>query len=176
MRLERLANSLEFCGPLSAGLWERTRRGGLGSDIIRFAVCQRSLWLLRSVADRWSRGVRAEAHRIGKGTSHACGCVCQGQSRSSGLPDQNILGASVQAPSLVLGMWDSDAKRLTEMRHNYSSGDDTRHRSHPLVPGWALGPLSTPLLPVFHLWESRQTAGASADECDVQTCLPATGC
>lgn len=59
-----------------------------------------------------------------------CGCVCQGQSQSSQLPDLNILGMSVQAPSLrrwqhVLGMWDSDVKQLSEMRHNYSSGNDT---------------------------------------------------
>lgn len=50
--LEQLANYLELCGPLLAGLWEKTRQGRLGSDIIRFAIFKRSLWLLSGLVDR----------------------------------------------------------------------------------------------------------------------------
>lgn len=63
-----------------AGLWEKTRQGRLGSDIIRFAIFKRSLWLLSSMVDRWSRGVRAEAHRIGKGASHVWVCFPRAKS------------------------------------------------------------------------------------------------
>lgn len=62
-----------------------------------------------------------------------CGCG-QVQSHSPQLPDQNILGTSVQARSLrrwqyVVGTWDSDVKQLTEMRYHDGSRDDTWHRS-----------------------------------------------
>lgn len=33
-----LTDYLELCGHLLAGLWETTRQGRMGSDIIRFAI------------------------------------------------------------------------------------------------------------------------------------------
>lgn len=50
--LGQLADYLEPCGHLLAGLWEKTRQGKLGSDIIRFVSFKRSLWLLSGVVVR----------------------------------------------------------------------------------------------------------------------------
>lgn len=95
--------------------------------------------------------------------------VGPGQSHSSQLP---VLGASVQAPSVrrgqhAMGTWDSDVKQLTGMKRHDGSDADT----HPVVPGWTLGLLSNPLLPVFYSQELGQTASPSAEECDLKTCL-----
>lgn len=123
---------LEPCGHLLAGLWETTRQGRVGSDIIRFAIFKghSACWM-----ERWAGRARKFMKKPTPWVREPPMCGCgQVQSHSPQLPDQNILGTSVQARSLrrwqyVVGTWDSDVKQLTEMRYHDGSRDDTWHRS-----------------------------------------------